>query len=169
MLIATDSDRKARARDLDLLEKQEAEEREQARKNKGFTQVYPYGFQVLREIIKENPQAASLFSFLAEHIDGTCGAVVASQDFLAEKLGVHERTIRRWIKYLEEDKGVLVKIPVQGRVNAYCLNPTAVWKGYNTGKEFSAFNAKTLVNKDGEIVRRLTLMMTKQGELFDNE
>ncbi|WP_232744893.1 helix-turn-helix domain-containing protein, partial [Haemophilus influenzae] len=38
-----------------------------------------------------------LYSFLAEHIDPTCGAVVADQQFLAEKLGVSRSTIIRWL------------------------------------------------------------------------
>ena len=45
----------------------------------------------------------------------------------------------------------MVRIPVAGKVCAYALDPHEVWKGYNTSKDYSAFVAKTLVNKDGEI------------------
>ncbi|TMQ79103.1 helix-turn-helix domain-containing protein, partial [Escherichia coli] len=38
-----------------------------------------------------------MYSFLAEHIDPTCGAVVADKQFLAEKLGVSRNTIIRWL------------------------------------------------------------------------
>lgn len=43
MTVATDAERRMRMRDLDLLEQQEAKEREEARKNSNFTQIYPMG------------------------------------------------------------------------------------------------------------------------------
>ena len=98
---------------------------------------------------KQGAAAIGLYSFFAEHIDPTCGAVVCDQQFLANQMGVSTRTIRRWLDYLEE-KGALVRIPVAGKVCAYALDPHEVWKGYNTSKDYSAFVTKTLVNKDGE-------------------
>ncbi|RCR95164.1 HTH domain-containing protein, partial [Klebsiella pneumoniae] len=95
---------------------------------------------------------------LAEHIDPTCGAVVADQ-FLAEKLGVSRSTIIRWLNYLES-KNALVRIPVAGKVCAYALDPHEVWKGYNTTKNHAAFVTKTLVNKDGDIQRRIMAMFS---------
>ena len=74
-------------------------------------------------------------------------------------MGVSTRTIRRWLDYLEE-KGALVRIPVAGKVCAYALDPHEVWKGYNTSKDYSAFVTKTLVNKDGEIKRRIMAMFS---------
>ena len=136
-----------------------------ARKNRNFTQVYPLGFQRLRAMMRENPGAASLYTFFAEHIDASIGAVLCDHAFLAEQMGVSTRTIGRWIKYLEEDAGVVVKIPVAGRVCAYALNPNEVWKGYDTSKDYAAFATKTLVSKDGKVGRRLKLMASGQQEL----
>ncbi|WP_258063869.1 helix-turn-helix domain-containing protein, partial [Salmonella enterica] len=56
---------------------------------------------------KQGAAAIDLYSFFAEHIDPTCGAVVCDQQFLANQMGVSTRTIRRWLDYLEE-KGALV-------------------------------------------------------------
>ena len=81
----------------------------------------------------------------------------AIKQFLANQMGVSTRTIRRWLDYLEE-KGALVRIPVAGKVCA-ALDPHEVWKGYNTSKDYSAF-VKTLVNKDGEIKRRIMAMFS---------
>ena len=81
------------------------------------------------------------------------------QQFLANQMGVSTRTIRRWLDYLEE-KGALARIPVAGKVCAYALDPHEVWKGYNTSKDYSAFVTKTLVNKDGEIKRRIMAMFS---------
>ena len=103
--------------------------------------------------------ALRLYSFLAEHIDPSCGAVVADQQFLADKMGVNRSTIIRWLNYLES-KNALVRIPVAGKVCAYALDPHEVWKGYNTSKDYSAFVTKTLVNNDGDIKRRIMSMFS---------
>ena len=49
---------------------------------------------------------------------------------------------------------------IAGKVCAYALDPHEVWKGYNTSKDYSAFVTKTLVNKDGEIKRRIMAMFS---------
>ena len=50
------------------------------------------------------------------------GAVVADQQFLADKMGVNRSTIIRWLNYLES-KNALVRIIVAGKVCAYALDP----------------------------------------------
>ncbi|MBE3060499.1 helix-turn-helix domain-containing protein, partial [Klebsiella pneumoniae] len=40
------------------------------------------------------------------------------------------------------------------------LDPHEVWKGYNTSKNYAAFVTKTLVNKDGDIQRRIMAMFS---------
>lgn len=65
--------------------------------------------------------------------------------------------------YLEEHNAI-VRIPVAGRVCAYALDPHEVWKGYDNAKEYAAFTTKTLVNKDGEIKRRIMSMFGKRSE-----
>ena len=83
-----------------------------------------------------------------------------TKHFFAEQFNVTTRTIRNWVKYLEE-MHALVKIPVTGRVCAYALNPHEVWKGYDNAKPYAAFLTKTLVNKDGEIQRRIMAMQSR--------
>lgn len=153
----------AKDRQKDIEKEREALERklDDERKNKGFTQIYPKGWERIREILKKNPQAACLYSFFAEHIDPTCGAVVADQQFLANQMKVSIRTIQRWLSFLEEESA-LVRIPVAGKVCAYALDPHEVWKGYNNGKEYAAFLTKTLINKDGEIQRRIISMFSPE-------
>lgn len=170
--VASDSQRRIRKNELDRLEEIEAKEREKARKNDNFTQTTPAGWKRMREMIKskETAPALPLYMFFAEHIDPSCGAVVADQGFLAERMGVSIRTIQRWLNLLEEHRA-LVRIPVAGRVCAYALNPDEVWKGYKNNKEYAAFVTKTLVNKDGEIQRRIMSMFSpeKQAELAQQE
>ncbi|WP_110958366.1 helix-turn-helix domain-containing protein [Acinetobacter baumannii] len=158
MYIGTEEQRKKRLKELEKLNK----ESESDPKNNGpFTQVYQKGWERIRELSKDKQGvvAIPLYSFLAEHIDPSCGAVVADQQFLAEKLGVSRSTIIRWLNYLES-KNALVRIPVAGKVCAYALDPHEVWKGYNTTKNHAAFVTKTLVNKDGDIQRRIMAMFS---------
>ena len=46
--------------------------------------------QRIRELVRDKQGAAAigLYSFFAEHIDPTCGAVVCDQQFLANQMGV---------------------------------------------------------------------------------
>ncbi|MBE3060534.1 helix-turn-helix domain-containing protein, partial [Klebsiella pneumoniae] len=67
--------------------------------------------------------------------------------------------IKRWLNYLET-KNALVRIPVAGKVCASALDPHEVWKGYNTSKSYAAFVTKALVNKDGDIQRRIMAMFS---------
>lgn len=170
VLIATDADRKARMRDIEKAERREEEERQKARKNRDFVQVYPLGWDKLREVIKQNAKAAALYTFLAEHIDGSCGAVICTQDFLATRMDCSVRTVQRCIAFLEKEN-MITSITLAGNVKAYALNPSLVWRGYATGKDHAAFNAKTLVEKDDEIQKRLKIMMKGKQlslELDDN-
>ncbi|WP_106668337.1 helix-turn-helix domain-containing protein [Escherichia coli] len=158
MYIGTEEQRKKRLNELEKLNK----ESESDPKNNGpFTQVYQKGWERIRELSKDKQGvvAIPLYSFLAEHIDPSCGAVVADQQFLADKLGVSRSTTKRWLNYLES-KNALVRIPVAGKVCAYALDPHEVWKGYNTSKNYAAFVTKTLVNKDGDIQRRIMAMFS---------
>lgn len=158
--VITENQRKIREADIKREELKEAKEQEEARKNRGFTQVYPKGWKRIMELSKGNAGATGLYAFFAEHIDPSCGAVVCDQQFLADQFDVTTRTIRNWLNYLEEKKAI-IRIPVAGRVCAYALDPYEVWKGYNTSKNYSAFTTKTLVNKDESIQRRLMSMFSE--------
>ncbi|CAI3957764.1 helix-turn-helix domain-containing protein [Commensalibacter papalotli (ex Botero et al. 2024)] len=136
---------------------------EQAAKNSGFTQVYSKGWKRIRELSIKNSGATGLYAFFAENIDPACGAVVCDQQFLADQMQVSRMTISRWLKFLEDEHAVL-RIPIAGRVCAYALDPYEVWKGYDTAKSYASFITKTLVNKDGEIKRRLQSMFSKQDK-----
>ena len=121
--VATDLHRQLRQEDLAKAEKRDVEEHKEARKNRGFTQIYPRGWKRTIELVRENPSAFELYAFFAEHLDPTCGAVVCDQQFLANQMKVSTRTIRRWLDYLE-NKEALVRIPVAGKVCAYALDLT---------------------------------------------
>ena len=62
-----------------------------------------------------------------------------------------------------------LRIPVAGRVCAYALDPHEVWKGYDNAKEYAAFVTKTLVNKDGDIKRRIMSMFSPEERPDDRD
>ncbi len=133
----------------------------ETKKNKDFVQVYEKGFQRISSLISKNPSAAKLYVFLANHIEPGTGAVVASQELLAEELGVTSRTIRRLSKALEQE-GAMIRIRLgAGSIYAYCLDPEEVWKSWKTSKKYAAFTTKTLARKNdnGDVKRRLMVML----------
>ncbi|ECP9932065.1 helix-turn-helix domain-containing protein [Salmonella enterica] len=167
MFVSPETDSEIRRKQINRDVEKERREHEDAKKNSKFTQVSPKGWERVRELLmdKQGISALKLYSFLAEHIDPSCGAVVADQQFLADKMDVSRTTIIRWLNYLES-KNALVRIPVAGKVCAYALDPHEVWKGYNTTKDYAAFITKTLVNTDGDIKRRIMAMFsgTESGQ-----
>jgi len=134
---------------------------DEAKKNRGFTQVYPKGWRRIQALLLENKVAAQIYAFLAESIDSSCGSVVCTQQVLAEQFDVHERTVRRAVDYLEKVSAVVViKI---GTANAYCLDPDEVWRSWDSAKDYAAFHTKTLARKaDNNVVKRKLQVMMHQ-------
>jgi len=163
MLVADSVTGSARISENKAADREDERRREEDRKNNNFTQVYPQGWETMKKLAGENPGAFRMYAFLAENIDSSCGAVVCDQTFLSNQFEVTVRTVQRWLNYLEENDCV-IRIPVAGRVCAYALNPHQVWKGYNNGKDYAAFVTKTLVNKDGEIQRRIQAMFSAHND-----
>lgn len=148
-----------------LMELAASDQGEAREKNRGFTQVYGKGWDRVDALIVKHPGAARLWAMLAKHIDASCGAVVASQEVLAEMLGVSERTVRRLSAVLEGE-GAIARIRIQGAVYAYAIDPTEVWAGFAEGKEYAAFTTRTLVRANGkaaDTVRRKLMLMVRQG------
>ena len=143
--------------------KQERESRE----NSGFVQIYEPGWNKLDRLVMRSPAAARLYMLLARNIDGT-GAVAATQDALAKILGVSIKSIQRYSLILEEEKA-LIRVPLQGGVYAYALNPEHVWRAYDKQKEWSVYSCKTLVRSGGPgadvIQRRLPIIMRQVSKL----
>lgn len=163
MLVATDEARAERLMELAADDRDLVAQTEAARKgDRDFTKVYSKGWNRLQSLMKEAPNAARIYAFLAAHIDGVCGAVVVSQDVLARELEISEITVRRQTKVLE-DRKALVRIRIGTGVYAYCLDPEEVWKSWADRKETAAFVAKTLVRKgdraNAEIRRKLSVMI----------
>lgn len=139
----------------------EEQKNKDRKKNKNFVQMYPKGFDRVIGILGEYPLAARIYMFLAKHIEPGTGAVVASQQLLADELDISIRSVQRGTKWLDENNIVLrIKLGA-GTVYAYCLDPDEVWKSWNTSKKYAAFTTKTLARKEdnGDVKRRLMVML----------
>lgn len=156
-----------RLAELAAQDRDEAAADEAARPNSGFTQVYPKGWARMKDLLLTNPTSARLYMFLAENMDPSVGAICVSQELMAEELGVTVMTIRRLTKILEA-KNAVVRIRVGTGVYAYALDPTEVWKSWNTTKATAAFTTRTLVKKadrsNGDVRRRLQVMFKEAAD-----
>jgi len=159
---------KRKQRDHKIQDQSRQAKKDMERKNPpDWTQVSKSGWLMLERIALEAPSAFKLYSFFAQHIDPGCGAVICDQLFLANYFNVTTRTIQKWIKLLE-DSDALIKIPV-GTTYAYALDPYQVWKGYSTSKPYAAFNTKALTDRNGEVTRKLKIMLASKGIDLDSE
>jgi hypothetical protein len=134
-----------------------------------FTKVYDRGFTRLKELISLRGGAATarVWVFLTEHC-GHDNALCCTIDLIAEELDLHQRTIRRAIKYLAESNAIVVaKV---GTANVYILNCDEVWKTYEERKRFCGFRTRTLLGfkENAGLRKRLTHMLgePKTGDLF---
>lgn len=146
---------------------EEISDAERRRMNRDFAQVYPKGWARMRELLKETKSQAPLllYTFIAEHIDADGGVLVADQETICEAIGVSRTTLWRAITFLEE-RNALLRLTVGGSVHAYALDPTEVWKSWDSAKESAVFNTKTMVRKRAqpEQIERKMLVMMKERE-----
>lgn len=131
------------------------------RQNRDFRQLYPKGIARIRQLIGENKNAAFIYLYLAEHLDENIGALVVGQKTLCEELGISRTTLWRHCKYLEE-QGALVRIPIEGSVYAYALDPTEIWANTNSAKERALFRTKTLARIDQATSRKIRHVLNAQ-------
>ena len=71
--------------------------------NANFVQFYRNEIGSIRELIKDEPKAASLFLFLSEKMDQE-NALIVSQETLSEYFGISKRTIIRQLNVLKRKR-----------------------------------------------------------------
>lgn len=147
---------------------QDEKNKKKARENKGFVQMYPRGFRRIRDFAA-NPKtanAARLYALIAENIDSSTGAVIATQALLGKILGVSVKTVQRHSEILESEKA-LFRFQLQGGVYVYALNPEEVWAGRNEDKPHGAFYTGTLFSKHGMNVQYIRKKLNMLVDLAD--
>jgi len=99
----------------------------------------------------KRPSAAMLMHHLVARM-GDRNAVVASQKTLAKLMGVTDRTVRRALAHLQEDKWIqVVRINGPGTVAAYVVNDRVAW-GQPRGAmhKISVFSAEVIADIDDQ-------------------
>ena len=112
--------------------------------NANFVQFYRNEIGSIRELIKDEPKAASLFLFLSEKMDQE-NALIVSQETLSEYFGISKRTIIRQLNVLKE-KG-FIEIIKSGTANVYLVNANIAWTSYANKREYAQFKANVFVSK----------------------
>lgn len=130
--------------EMSELELAEMKKRSKGGKNYNFIQFYRYNMKAYRSLIDQNPTAAKIFLFLAEHMKHE-NAVTCSNQVLQEQMGKSRQTIWKAIKILKES-GYLNVFRLGGGANTYALNKNVVWTGSKYGKDYCVFEGPVLIS-----------------------
>ena len=132
----------ARARQQELAEQQEAEDR--AKKNFNFVQIEKRALRELRGLIERSPTAAKVITLMAEKMNRQ-NALVCSYDTLSKITGLSRATLARAVKVLAEEHWIqVVKV---GTANAYVINSKVFWQSYGD-KKMTVFHAAIIASSD---------------------
>lgn len=100
---------------------------ERAPSNRPFVQLERRATERSSKLMQQHPQAASLLYMLVRHMDRR-GAVVASQQALAELQGVSHSTIKRAVKILRDGNWIdVIRLGGKGGALAYAVNGRFAW------------------------------------------
>lgn len=100
-------------------------------------------------LIARKPSAAIVAHILVANM-GTQNAVVISQKTLAAISGLHERTIRRAIEDLIEERWVQVVRLGRGKECAYVVNDQVAWSQKRDNLRLSLFSASVVADADDQ-------------------
>lgn len=119
--------------------------------NDNFIQFYMDNIDLVTNMIGENPTAAKIFLWITKRMDNR-GALVVSQQALAEALGLHRNTVGNCTAYLKEKKALAVF--KSGSTNIYAVNAQIAWKNDVPSKQYALFDAKVYISRDEQEEKR---------------
>lgn len=132
----------ARARQQELAEQEEAEQR--AKKNFNFLQIEKRSLRHIRELYDQNATAGKLLFILAEKMNRQ-NALVCSYDTMSKITGLGRTALYKAIRHLKEHNWIqVVKI---GTANAYIINSKVFWQSY-VDKKMTVFHATIVASSD---------------------
>jgi hypothetical protein len=114
------------------------------RVNANFVQLYDDNLDLIMLMTKENPTALSIFLWIVKYMDNR-NALVASQQAIAENLGLHKNTVYLAIKYLKEKSALSVLR--SSNTHIFALNAQIVWRDTAESKRFAHFDAKVYLSE----------------------
>lgn len=114
------------------------------RVNANFVQLYDDNLDLIMLMTRENPTALSIFLWIVKYMDNR-NALVASQQAIADSLGLHRNTIYLAIKYLKEKSALTVLR--SSNTHIFALNAQIVWRDTAESKRFAHFDAKVYISE----------------------
>lgn len=97
-------------------------------------------------LVVSNPLAAAVMHQLVAIMDRS-NAVCISHQTLADLVGCHFTTVKRALKYLEQNNWVqVVQVGPRGTVNAYVINERVAWADYRDNKKLAIFSARIVAD-----------------------
>ena len=130
--------------------------------NANFVQFYRNEIGSIRELIKDEPKAASLFLFLSEKMDQE-NALIVSQETLSEYFEFQKNNYQT-VK-CSKRKG-FIEIIKSGTANVYLVNANIAWTSYANKREYAQFKANVFVSKS-EQEYKIKSSKFKQLDLLD--
>lgn len=110
--------------------------------NANFVQLYDDNLDFIILMTKENPTALSVFLWLVKHMDDR-NAIVASQQAIADSLGLHKNTVHLAVKYLKDRK--VMTVLRSSSTHIFALNVQIVWRDSALAKKYAHFDAKIYI------------------------
>jgi hypothetical protein len=114
------------------------------RVNANFVQLYDDNLDLIMLMTKENPTALSVFLWVVKYMDNR-NALVASQQAIADSLGLHKNTVYLAVKYLKEKKALTVLR--SSNTHIFALNAQIVWRDTAEAKKYAHFDAKVFISE----------------------
>lgn len=112
--------------------------------NANFSQFYDDQLDLIILMTKENPTALTVFLWIVKFMDDR-NALVASQQAIADALGLHKNTVYLAVKYLKEKKALTVLR--SSNTNIFAINAQIVWRDSADAKKFAHFDAKVYISE----------------------
>ena len=112
------------------------------RVNANFAQFYDDQLDLIILMTKENPTALTVFLWVVKFMDDR-NALVASQQAIADALGLHKNTVYLAVKYLKEKKALTILR--SSNTHIFAINAQIVWRDSADAKKFAHFDAKVYV------------------------
>lgn len=152
-IVATNSEQRMRINQIKLEQEKEAQEREDAKKNRDFVMFFRDNMPEVRWLMINHPFASAVFLFITEHMDGK-NSLACSYALMCEYFQKDRSTIHRAIKVLTEN-GFLTVMKM-GTSNVYLVNSDVAWTSYNNQKaqadmQYAALDGKILISRKENI------------------
>jgi hypothetical protein len=120
-------------------------------------------------LVLQHPKAAALMHLLCSKMDVSTNAVVASQSVLAQMLGCCVRSLKTYIKTLEDNRWIQVVSLGKGSTNAYVVNSMVAWAKDRDTLKYATFTAQVIASVEDQSPIALTADLRRIPVLFNGD